>query len=311
MHDFLSHALTPIILTYVISAMLALGLSQTVSQIFEPLRNIRITISAVLASYLILPLLAASIARLLGLDPSLRYGLVLIAMAAGAEVGPLLTATSNANVRLAGGILVMSIGITIVYLPLMLGVFLPDVHFPVGHLLLKLCLTIVAPLLLGLFIKSRFERIADAAVHYLHVISRIFVILLTLVVVLLYYERIIGLFGTYAILAALISVVGGFLIGYLLGWPERGTRLAMGYMHGARNASVAVMVANDVFRDLPNVMLMIATVVVLILAILIPASYLLRIAPSSERQPQRDSLLSGDSPGGSRSSGHGRAASRM
>ena len=289
MNEFLSRALTPVILIYVISAMLALGLGQTVRQILEPLRNIRITISAVVASYIILPLLAASISRLFGLDPSLRYGLVLIAMAAGAEVGPLLTANSNANVRLSGGILVMSIGITIIYLPIMLGVFLPDVHFPVGHLLLKLCLTIVAPLLLGLFIKARFETIADGVVHYLHIISRIFVILLTIVVILLYYERIAGLLGTYAILAGLISVVGGFGIGYFLGWPERGTRLAMGYMHGARNASIAVMVANDVFRDLPNVMLMIATVVVLILVILIPVSYLCRIKPGPEAGYERAS----------------------
>src|SRR5512139_1001964 len=182
MNEFLSHALSPVILIYVISGMLALGLSQTVRQIFAPLRNMRITISAVVASYIILPLIAASIARLFGLDPSLRYGLVLIAMCAGAEIGPVLTATSNANVRLSGGILVMSIGITIIYLPLMLGVFLPDVHFAVGHLLLKLFLTIVAPLLLGLFIKARFENVADAAAHYLHINSRIFVILLTVVV---------------------------------------------------------------------------------------------------------------------------------
>jgi len=277
MNEFLSHALNPIILIYVVSAMLALGLGQTVGQIVEPLRNIRITVSAVVASYVILPLLAALSAWVFGLEPALRYGLVLMSMAAGAEVGPLLTANSNANVRLSGGILVMSIGITIFYLPVMLGVLLPDVHFDVKHLLLKLFLTIIAPLLIGLFIKSRFENVAGASAKHLHTISRIFVVLLTVVVLLLYYERIIGLIGTGAILAAFVSVVGGFGIGYALGWPERGTRLAMGYMHGARNASVAVMVAADVFRDQPNVMLMIATVVVLILGLLIPLSFLCKI----------------------------------
>jgi bile acid:Na+ symporter, BASS family len=277
MNEFLTHALTPVILIYVVSGMLALGLSQTVGQIIEPLRNMRITISAVVASYIILPLIATSTARLFGLDPSLRYGLVLIAMTAGAEIGPVLTATSNADVRLSGGLLVMSIGITIIYLPLMLGVFLPDVQIPIGHLLLKLCLTIVVPLLLGFFIKSRFEKTAHTAEKYMHITSRVFVILLTVVVLLLYYERIVGLFGTYAILAGLISVVGGFCIGYVLGLPERGTSLAMGYMHGARNASIAVMVAGDVFRDQPNVMLMIALVVLLILVILIPVSYLCKI----------------------------------
>ena len=69
-----------------------------------------------------------------------------MAMSAGAEVGPLLTATSNANVRLSAGTLVLSLGITILCLPLMLKVLLPDVHFDVKHLLLKLFLTfIVAP----------------------------------------------------------------------------------------------------------------------------------------------------------------------
>ncbi len=279
MNEFLSHALTPVILIYVLSGMLALGLSQTVRQILEPLRNVRITISAVVASYIILPLIATSIARLFGLDPSLRYGLVLLAMAAGAEVGPIFTAKARANVSLAGGILVMSIGITIFYIPLMLGVLLPDVHFDVKKLLLKLILTIVVPLLVGLFVRSRFEKIAHTAEKYLHLISRLFVVLLLLTLIGLYYKHIIGLIGTYTISAGVIYVIASFGIGYLLGWPERGNLLAMGFMHGARNASVAVMVASSVFSDQPDVMLMIATMVIIMLAILIPVSSFLKIKP--------------------------------
>ena len=277
--------MNPVILIYVVSAMLALGLGQTVGQIVGPLRNVRLTLSAVVASYLVLPLLAVLTARLFGLEPGLRYGLVLIAMSAGAEVGPLLTATSNGNVRLSAGILVLSLGVTILNLPLMLGVFLPDLRFDLKHLLLKLFLTILAPLLLGLFVRSRFEKIAHAAEKPLHLISRVFVIAVTLIIILLYYKPIIGLFGTYTILAAFISVVGGFVIGYLLGWPDRGTRLAMGYMHGARSASIAAMVAADVFRDQPQVILGVATVTIFILGLLIPASYLFRIKPGPEVPP--------------------------
>jgi BASS family bile acid:Na+ symporter len=277
MNEFLAQALTPVILIYVVSGMLALGLSQTVTQIVAPLKNLRITIAAIVASYIILPVLAASIARLFGLDPALRYGMVLLAMAAGAEVGPIFTAKANANVSLAGGILAMSIGITIIYIPLMLGVLLPDVHFDVKHLLMKLILTIVVPLSLGLFIRSRFEKTAHTVETYLHLTSRLFVVLLLVTLIGLYYREIIGLIGTYAILAAVIYVVAGFGIGYLLGWPERGTRLAMGFMHGARNASVAVMVASSVFADQPQVMLMLATMVIIMLGMLIPVSSLLKI----------------------------------
>lgn len=281
MNEFLSHALTPVILVYVVSGMLALGLSQTVRQILDPLRNVRITISAIVASYVILPLVAALIARLFDLEPAMRYGLVLFAMAAGAEAGPIFTTKANGNVALSGGILVMSIGITIVYLPLMLGVLLPDVQFDVKHLVLKLLLTIVAPLLVGLFVRSKFEKAAHAVEKYFHATSRIFVVLLLLTLIGLYHKQIAGLLGTYAILAGAISVVAGFGVGYLLGWPERGTRLAMGFMHGARNASVAVIAANSAFGDQPDVMLMIATVVIITLGLLIPASALLKIKPNS------------------------------
>jgi BASS family bile acid:Na+ symporter len=280
MNEFLSHALTPVILIYVISGMLALGLSQTVKQIIEPLKNVRITISAIVASYILIPLLAALIARLFGLEPTLRYGLVLLAMAAGAEAGPIFTARSNANVSLAGGILAMSIPITIIYIPLMIGIFLPDVEVDVKHMVLKLVLTIVVPLLLGLFIRARLEKIAHAIEKYLHTISQLFMVLLLLTLIGLYYKPFIGLFGTYTLLAGAIYIVAAFALGYLLGWPERSTMLAMGYMHGARNASVAVIAASSAFSDQPNVMLMIATMVILLLAILLLASAIFKIKPA-------------------------------
>lgn len=282
MTEFLSHALTPVILIYVISGMLALGLSQTVRQIIEPLKNIRITISAIVGSYILLPLLAVSIASIFGLDPAIRYGLVLLSMAAGAEVGPIFTAKSNANVSLAGGILAMSIAITIVYIPAMIGVFLPHVEVDVKHLVLKLVLTIVAPLLLGLFIRSRFEKVAHFAEKYLHLISRLFVVLLLLTLIGIYYKPFIGLLGTYTILAGVIYIVVAFAIGYLLGWPKPGDKLAMGFMHGARNASVAVIVASSAFSDQPDVMLMIATMVILMLGMLILASSIFKIKPDSK-----------------------------
>jgi bile acid:Na+ symporter, BASS family len=86
---------------------------------------------------------------------------------------------------------------------------------------------------LGLFIRSRFEKMARTAEEYLHLISRLFVVLLLFTLIGLYYEQIIGLLGTHAILAGVIYVIAGFGVGYVLGLPELGTRLAMGFMHGA------------------------------------------------------------------------------
>jgi BASS family bile acid:Na+ symporter len=277
MNEFLSHALNPVILIFLVSTMLASGLSLTVRHIFGPFRNVRIAISLVVASYIIMPLLAVLISRIIGIEQPLRYGLVLLAMAAGAEAGPKLTANANANVGLSVGILIVSIGITIFYVPLMLGVLLPDVHIEKGHLLMKLLLTVALPIILGLFLKSRFEKFADSISKYMHKISSVFMLLMAAIIILLNYKQILELFGTGAILAAIIFIVAGFGTGFLLGLPERATSLAMGYMHGARNASIALMIASQAFSDQPKVLLMITLVVIIMLLVLLPFSYLYKI----------------------------------
>jgi BASS family bile acid:Na+ symporter len=277
MNEFLTQALNPVILIFLVSTMLASGLSLTVGQIFGPFRNVRIAISVVAGSYIIIPLLAVVISRIIGIEQPLRYGLVLLAMAAGAEAGPKLTANANANVGLSVGILIVSIGITIFYVPLMLGLLLPDVHIEKGHLLMKLLLTVALPIILGLFLKSRFEKFADSISKYMHKISSVFMLLMAAIIILLNYKQILELFGTGAILAAIIFIVAGFGTGFLLGLPERATSLAMGYMHGARNASIALMIASQAFSDQPKVLLMITLVVIIMLLVLLPFSYLYKI----------------------------------
>lgn len=277
MNEFLTDALNLVILVFLVSTMLASGLSLTIGQIFGPFRNVRIAISVVVASYIIVPLLAVVISRLIGIEQPLRYGLVLIAMTAGAEAGPKITTLANANVGLSVGILVISLCITVFYIPLMLGLLLPEVHIDYGHLLMKLLLTVAIPIILGLLLKARFEKVADGIAKYMHKISSLFMLLMAALIILINYKQMLGLFGTGAISAALIFIVAGFSTGYLLGWPERSTRLAMGYMHGTRNASIALMIASQVFRDQPKVTLMITLVVILMMLTLLPSAYLFKI----------------------------------
>jgi len=46
----------------------------------------------------------------------------------------------------------------------------------------------------------------------------------------------------------------------------------MAFMHAGRNASLALMIASQVFSDLPKVLMMITVTVVLMLITLLPTS---------------------------------------
>jgi len=276
MNEILTKALNPVILIFLVSTMLACGLSLTLGQIFGPFRNVRLAISAAVASYLLVPLTAVAVSRLIGIEEPLRYGLVLLSMAAGAEAGPKLTTNAKGNVGFSVGLLVVSLGITIFYIPVMLSLLLPEVHVDRVKLLVKLCLTVALPIVVGLFLKARVAGLAERLNKYVHLTSSVFMILMAVLLIILNYTEMFRLFGSRAIGAALIVIVVSFITGYLLGWPDRGTRLAMAFMHAGRNASIALMIASQVFFGQPKVLLMITVTVVLMLIILLPISYLLK-----------------------------------
>jgi BASS family bile acid:Na+ symporter len=54
--ELLSKAAAVAMLSFVVSSMLAMGAVSTVSQIFEPLRNVRLVVFALLANFVVMPL---------------------------------------------------------------------------------------------------------------------------------------------------------------------------------------------------------------------------------------------------------------
>ena len=269
----MTKALNPVILVFLVSTMFASGLGLTVNQVIGPFRNIRLAVSAVIGNYVLVPLIAVAVARLIGIEESLRYGLVLLSMTAGAEAGPKLVGKAGGDIGLSVGLLVASLGITMFYVPMMISLLLPGVHIDRGGLLIKLCITVAVPIIAGLFLKARHEAIADRMVKYVHNISSVFMLLMAAIIVAVKYPEIIRLLGSGALIAALLFIPCSFITGYLLGGRrDRSIRIAMAFMHGGRNASVALMIASQVFSDRPQVLTMITVTVVLMLVVLLPLS---------------------------------------
>src|SRR6184192_4612294 len=82
--ELLSKAVPIAMLAFVVSSMLAVGLSLTIRQIVDPLRNGKLVFLALLANFVLMPLGALAIARILRLDQPLGIALLLLGAAAGA-----------------------------------------------------------------------------------------------------------------------------------------------------------------------------------------------------------------------------------
>ena len=80
--ELLNKATSVALLTFVIASMLAISTGLTVGQIVAPLRNVRLVALALLANFILMPLGALALAKVLWLDEPLATGLILLGCAA-------------------------------------------------------------------------------------------------------------------------------------------------------------------------------------------------------------------------------------
>ena len=268
------------IVVLTVASLLECGLGLTLAQIVQPLRNVRLALTSAVVSHLLVPLIAVAVSRLIGIEEHQRYGLVLFGLVAGIEVGPKIVSIAKGNVAFAVGLMIAQLGITIIYVPLMLYLLLPEVHFNHLSLLAKMCVIVALPLGLGLLLKRRRETLAHRLIPYVHKVTLVSILVMFGLIFFLKYDVLFKLAGTGAIGAAAAVIALSFITGYVLGGPQPGTRKALAVMSGMRNGGVALMIASQTFHDPEAFTMIVGTLVIMNLLIPSTAFWLGRRAAS-------------------------------
>ena len=258
------------VLVFVIGSMMSLGLSLKMRQIIEPLRNVRLVILALVANFILVPIIAYVITLVFPLDEAVRIGLILLATAAGAPFLPKLAAVAKGNVALSVGLMVLLMVVTIIYLPIVLPLLLAGVEVNPWDIAQSLIVMMLVPLAIGLFIKARYEDTAANIQPTFGQASNIALMALMVLGLVLNFSGMIGLVGSLGILAGIIFVLVSLAVGYLLGGSDSGTRSVMGLGTGQRNIAAAMVVAGQNFG--PDVVTYVMVIAIISLVILMPAA---------------------------------------
>ena len=269
--ELLSKAVPVAMLGFVVSSMLAVGLSLTLRQIADPLRNVRLVALGLVANFVLMPLLAVALGRLLRLDPPLGVGLVILGSAAGAPFLPLLAKLSKGNMAFAVGKMVLLMILTVGYMPLVLPYLLEGVSVDAAKIARSLLLLMLLPLGIGLAVKARWEAAAARIKPVLDRVSSVSLVLLIALLTVTNFDNMLSVFGTRGILAGILFLLVGFAIGYGLGGPARETRKVLGLGTAQRNIAAAIVVAGQNFSD-PKVVVMVVVIAIVGLLLLMPLS---------------------------------------
>src|SRR5690349_8544067 len=100
MNEILRSASSVSVFVFAVTSMLSAGLSFTFRDIVAPLRRPNRVLRATVANFVLVPLLAAGIARALSLDEAQSIGLILLGAAAGAPFLIKLIAVAAGDVAL-------------------------------------------------------------------------------------------------------------------------------------------------------------------------------------------------------------------
>ncbi len=271
------------VVVFLVSSMSEIGLGLRLHQIVSPLRNARLVVLALLANFIVAPLLAVGIAQLLRLDEPFAMGLYLLGLGAGAPFMPKIVSTARGDVAFAVGLLVMLMVGTIVFLPIVLPLLVTGTQVNPTKIVRLLVLLILLPLIVGLIINARAASFAARLVPVLKWVSGVALLLTIVLIISLHFRSLLQVFGTGAIYAGLLFSVLSALVGWLLGGKDAAQRTALGLGTGFRSFPAALIVSVQNFTD-PNVSVMVIVITLTALVVLVPAALLLgRRKPASPK----------------------------
>jgi len=258
------------VLVFVVGSMFSLGLSLTMQQIIDPLKNTRMIIMALVANFVLVPALAYGLTILFNLDDTLSVGLILLSTAAGAPFLPKLVDLAKGNIAFSVGLMVLLMVVTIIYLPLVLPLLLGDVEVSAWDIAQSLIIMMLIPLAIGLFIKARYKDAAAKIQPTFGMAANIALITLAVLGLILNFSSMIALVGTRGILAGIIFIIIALIIGYLFGGSDPRDKSVMGLGTAQRNISAALVVGAQNFST--DVITYLMVIAIISLVILMPAA---------------------------------------
>ena len=274
-------------LLFIVTSMLAMGMSLTMPQIVGPLKNPRLVILALVANFVLVPLWAYLITVVLPLDQPLQIGLIVLATAAGAPFLPKLVQGAKGNIAFGVGLMVLLMVVTVFYLPVVLPLLLPGVSVNPWDIAKSLIALMLVPLALGMLFKSHSPDSAGHWQPFMNKTSSVSLLVLLVVGLGLNVSNIISLIGSWGLLALALLIVGSVLIGLLLGGRDPAIRSVMSLGTAQRNVSAAILVSAQNFAGTATLPYVLVGGVLLLLILLPTAKQMgTRInAPTTGEQP--------------------------
>jgi len=271
-HQLLEALPNWLVFAFVVVNMLALGMELTIRQVVTPLRNVPLTAKALLANFVLVPLTAYALVKVLHLEHGFALGLILMACSAGDPFVTKLSQSAKGDMPYSLSVMAMLSIVTVVYMPIFVPLLLPGVKVDPVEIAKPLMVLIILPLAIGLLVRAKAHALAKRCAPPLDKLASILIYSAVGLFAVVHWRDIAAVIGQYDILAAIILVASAVAYGYLLGGPNQLHRSDLAVNTAWRGVSAGIAVGIKNFPTEHNVFTMAIIIVLGSAAILMPLS---------------------------------------
>lgn len=241
------------IIPLLVFIMFCMGITLKVEDFKRVLTKPKIIAITTLLQFLLMPLAAFVISRLLNFSTELLVGMILVGAVSGGTASNVIAFLAKADVALSITMTVVSTLLSIVITPYLTLLYVGQtVPVPVFSMLLSTMKIVLLPVLLGLLINHFFHKHIAKREELFALLSIGSIIFIIAIVIGLNQERIssiaISMF-VGVILHNLIGLSGGYYISKLLGYEHKVCK-TVAIEVGMQNSGLAVALATKYFTPL-------------------------------------------------------------
>ncbi len=270
------------LLTFLVSSLLAAGLTLKLRAILEPWRDRRLVLVALVLNFVAAPALAVCLVRVIPIERPYAIGLLLLGGAAGAPFLPKLVEGAGGDLGFAVALMTLLTVGTTFFMPFVLPLIVPGLQASPWSIARPLIALILAPLAIGMVWRSWAPASSAVFQPILARLGSLSAVVLIVLLGLLYFDDLLDLLGSGVLAAAAVYIGSLTVAGYLLGGPHDRIRGVLGLGTGARNIGAALVAASESFSE-PKVMIMLVASTIVMLIVLVPAARWLQAKARSPR----------------------------
>jgi BASS family bile acid:Na+ symporter len=283
MEVLLNRLIPPLVQQGIIVIMFSAGLQVTGSQILAAIRQRPLLAKALLANFVVLPIIALLLSRLVHMPTGIAIGFLLAAVTPGAPFSTKLAGIGNADIPFAVGLMFILAVMATVTTPLAANVLLPPeatAQFNSLQVIRTLVQYQLIPLLLGLAVHHWWTPTARRLERPSIVLTNIYTVVIVGLLIIRDFSTLLTI-PWPSIAAMVILTIASLSVGWYLGGPDPKTRRALALGTSIEFSGGALLVINNNFADTTAASGVVAFVLVMLVVNVTLALYWSR-APNSE-----------------------------